>query len=282
VRRTGIITAAVALLLAVAPALAASVRPSTALLGGGRIGHAFKPYPQFVRVRASRNRHSVSFQADALQTCAGYSANPALAAGAPYVVPLHRNGSFSGTKPFHSANADGTLSFRGRYVSATLARGTAREQLTFSLSDGRHFSCDTGAFQWTARAPRTQRGGGAPLAGGAYYGTTSQAFPFTARISHNRRSIRVLAFEWRAHCTFSATTLSSDSELELVPIGRRSHATLVAHPDAQTTDTIRYTTSLGATAREASGQLRVDVTRTVNGRQVGTCASGAIRVLALP
>jgi hypothetical protein len=276
------VTVAVGLLFAVAPALAASVRPSTALLGGGRIGHAFKPYPQFVRVRASRNRHSVTFQVDALQTCAGYSGNPAYAAGAPYAVPLKRNGSFSGAKPFHSRNADGTVTFRGRYVSPTLARGTAREQLTLTLSDGRRFSCDTGTFQWTARAPRPQRSAGAPLAGGAYYGTTSQAFPLTARISRNRRSIRVLGFEWRARCTFGATTLSSDSELELVPIGRRSHATLVAHPDAQTTDTIRYTTSLAVTAREASGRLRVDVTRSMNGQKVGTCTSGAIRVRALP
>src|SRR5438270_13497427 len=119
-RRIGGLAVALVLIAAVTPAEGArTVRPTAALLGGGRVANAYKPYAQFVRLQASRNRRSVTFRVDFLQACGGYPGNPLYSAGNVYTVKLRKNGSFTGGGAFHSTSlgtADGTVSFSGRYT----------------------------------------------------------------------------------------------------------------------------------------------------------------------
>lgn len=280
-----LVALALAATAASAPAGSSALPPPNALFGGGSIGPAYAlrhGNVHFTSIRVSPDGRTVTLHGDWRARCDGLKA-PVTASFVARDLPLDRVGSFTGTGPIETPLATGTFTIAGAFVEPRSASGSG--SVTFAYTrDGRTHSCAV-FVDWETRAAPRREGRPAPVRGAAYYGVTSQSYPFLLRVSKDGRKVAHAALIWDARCTGTPDGTGGDAVAHATPIRRGSRFELAfAEIERPAPGQLAVTSS---TLRGVFGEGSVSgvwsVTRTVrsdDGTLLDSCSSGPVSFAA--
>lgn len=177
------------------------------LYGGGQIGRSFRQGRhgdvQFVSLAVTRDGKGAKAFVDFNTTCPG--ADRILPASVMEELELDPRGGLFASGPYReegpNGSQEGTFRFAGRFVSPDTARGTARLRMTVRFADGRpELACDSGTVGWEVRNPGARGQEGEVEGGAAYFGSSSDSFPFLLRVAGSGRGVAQAALEYNLRC----------------------------------------------------------------------------------
>jgi hypothetical protein len=253
------------------------------LLGGGRLGPRYvNPHvdAHLTSLVTSADGTTVTFYGDWAARCPG-QVEPITASFVARDVPVAEDGSFAAAGEFSGEDFDGSYSVAGLFTAPRSATGSGRAVVTLHVGD-QTITCTTPSVDWEVRGGARLKGPARPVPSGAYYGTTSDAFPLVLRVSKSSRKLAQVALLWDARCHSLPDGAGGLADSPPTTIGKSGRFTvtftIVGEPAAGqvavSTATLRGTFGTGNVAGTFQATTRVQ--SFVDGSVLDSCSTGPV------